>query len=159
MRRLPVILAVLLLQACAAAPPPAVPGEDYFRERVARDYVEPFRAGDIDRWIEAFAEDAVALHNRRPVDEGRPAILAFGRMVAQHLRLARYDVEVREVRVSGDWALTRGSFVTRFVSRADGSSPFGEERGKFLLVWARQADGEWKIVLDMGNSDGPVPSQ
>ncbi|MFM7784645.1 MAG: YybH family protein, partial [Gammaproteobacteria bacterium] len=138
--RLTVLLTPLLLYACAAGSP-APPGEDYFRERVARDYVEPFRAGDIDRWIEVFAEDAVALHNRRPADEGRAAIRGFGRMVAEHLRLERYDVEVREVRVSGDWALTRGSFVTRFVSRADGSSPFGEEQGKFVLLWARQADG------------------
>jgi ketosteroid isomerase-like protein len=152
-------VAVLLLQACAHAPQTSRPDEAWFRERVAKDYVEPFRRGDIARWIEVFADDAVAMHNRRPADEGSEAIRAFGDFVAANLSLARYDVSVREVRIGNDWALTRGDFVTRFVSRADGSAPFGEEKGKFLLLWARQHDGSWKIILDMGNSNGMPPAK
>jgi hypothetical protein len=33
--------------------------------------------------------------------------------------------------------------------------PAGRQSGKFLLVWERQPDGEWRIILDMGNSNGP----
>jgi ketosteroid isomerase-like protein len=142
----------MALGACATAPR-AAPDAQFFRALVAERYVAPFRTGDIEAWSGAFAEHAVALHNRRPPDEGRAAIIAFGNAVREHFRLERFEVTVREVRGSGDWVLTRGDYLSRFVSRADGSAPFGEEQGKFVLLWERQADGEWKIVLDMGNGN------
>ena len=52
-----------------------------------------------------------------------------------------------------DWALTRGSYTTRFRpigTTGDGAPP---NVGKFLLLWERQANGEWKIILDMGNQN------
>ena len=149
-RCLPVAM-VLFLSACATAPR-AVPDDSFFRALVAEKYVAPFRGGDVDTWIDAFAEHAVALHNRRPPDEGKAAIRAFGEAVRANFRVERFEVNVRQVSSSGDWVLTRGDFVTRFVNRADGSTPFGEEHGKFVLLWERQADGRWQIVLDMGNS-------
>ena len=142
---------MLLVSGCATAPR-AVPDESFFRALVADKYVEPFRSGEIEAWSEAFAEHAVALHNRRPPDEGRAAIRAFGEAVRANFRLERFEVNVRQVSSSGDWVLTRGDFVSLFVNRTDGSTPFGEERGKFVLLWERQPDGNWRIVLDMGNS-------
>jgi len=145
------VLGIVVLAACAASTRPA-PDETWFRERVARTYVEPFRRGDVETWLEVFAEDAVALHNRRPADVGKAAIRAFGLAVHEHFNIERFDVNVREVRSSGDWVLTRGDFVSRFTLKADGSSPWGEEEGKFVLLWERQDDGVWRILVDMGNS-------
>jgi ketosteroid isomerase-like protein len=127
--------------------------DHYFIELVRLHYVEPFREGDVDKWLDAFDAQAIALHNRRPADRGREAIATFGRTVHQHFDLAEYAVEVTDVRRSADWVYTVGVFTTRFVSKADGSEPFGREKGKFVLLWARQPDGGWKIILDMGNSN------
>ena len=131
----------------------AVEDDAYFRALVAERYVAPFREGNIDIWIQSFDEEAVALHNRRPIDRGRDAIEAFGKMVQQHFELREYKVEVSDIRRSQDWVYTVGSFTTLFVSREDGSTPFGREQGKFLLLWERQKDNSWKIILDMGNSN------
>lgn len=30
------------------------------------------------------------------------------------------------------------------------------DKGKFLTVWKKQADGSWKIIRDMYNSDLPA---
>ena len=125
----------------------------FFVDLVANSYVEPFRAGDIDRWIRAFDKEAIAMHNRRPIDRGREAIETFGRAVHQHFRLQEYQVEVTDIRRSAQWVYTVGSYTTHFISRDDGSAPFGREQGKFLLLWERKADGDWKIILDTGNSD------
>ncbi len=125
----------------------------FFLDLVANSYVEPFRAGDIDRWIMAFDKEAIAMHNRRPIDRGREAIETFGRAVHQHFQLQEYQVEVTDIRRSAQWVYTVGSYTTHFISRDDGSAPFGRERGKFLLLWERKADGDWKIILDTGNSD------
>lgn len=151
-RCLTIISAILALQlftsSCAA-----VEDDAYFRTLVAEHYVTPFREGNIDIWIQSFDEDAVALHNRRTIDRGRPAIEAFGKMVQQHFKLGEYEVTVTDIRRSQDWVYTVGSFTTLFVSREDGSTPFGREQGKFLLLWERQEDNSWKIILDMGNSN------
>jgi ketosteroid isomerase-like protein len=32
-------------------------------------------------------------------------------------------------------------------------------RGKWVGVWKKQADGQWKLVADIGNSDGPPASE
>jgi ketosteroid isomerase-like protein len=153
MTKLPWLISLIL---CLALPHVSA-GESttddaFFRDQVASRYVEPFRRGDIQRWIAAFDEEAIALHNRRPPDRGRDAIEAFGSMVHESFELAEYDVEVTDIRRSRDWVYTSGRFSTRFVSRADGSEPFGREQGKFLLLWERQEDESWKIILDMGNS-------
>ena len=39
-----------------------------FEELFLEEYARPFKSGDIDSWIKLFADDAVALHNRREAD-------------------------------------------------------------------------------------------
>ncbi len=141
------------LNACATQSKQVVFDQAFFTAMVAERYVEPFKKGDLDAWLEAFAEHALALHNRRPMDEGKAAIAEFGRAVHTNFDIRQFDVTVSHVRHHGDWAYTSGLYTSHFVSKADGSSPFGVGQGKFLLVWERQADGEWKIILDMGNSN------
>lgn len=128
---------------------------DYFRDLVNTRYVQPFRQGNVDRWLQAFDDEAIALHNRRPADRGRAAIEAFGRAVHEYFTLAEYDVEVTDIRRSAQWVYTVGTYTTRFVSKADGSEPFGREQGKFVLLWELQDDQQWRIILDMGNSNQP----
>jgi ketosteroid isomerase-like protein len=151
-RALLALMTVFVLAGCAAQPP--APEDAQFRAMVAERYVAPFKSGDYARWLEVFADDAVAMHNRRPVDVGKPAISAFAAAVGEYFRLARFDVDVKEVRTDGNVAWTRGEYVSEFVGKADGKSAWGVERGKFLLIWQRQPDGVWKIVLDTGNSNG-----
>ena len=139
---------------------PQPPGEEQFRNWVQERYAQPFRNGETDRWVEAFGDDAVGMHHTLPVLEGRDAIRDFGRMVHETFVIDRFDLTVEAVRVEGAWALTRGSFASRFLPR-DGSESIapGAETpaadGKFILIWERQDDGEWRIVLDMGNLNSP----
>jgi ketosteroid isomerase-like protein len=146
----------LCLLACAVAVVQAdtgqVPDDDFFRNLVATRYVEPFRTGDVEGWIQAFDEDAIALHNHRPADRGRAAIEQFGREVHDNLILAEYDVKVTDIRRSDQWVYTAGVYSSRFVSKLDGSEPFGPTQGKFVLLWELQDDGQWRIILDMGNT-------
>ena len=150
----PTALTFLLAIASSAAAENTV-DDNYFRELVNIRYVEPFRQGNIDLWIQAFDENAIALHNRRPADRGRAAIETFGRSVREHFTLAEYDVEVTDIRRGGQWVYTLGTYTTRFVSKADGTEPFGIDRGKFVLLWELQDDDSWRIILDMGNANQP----
>lgn len=150
-----VLACALLLASCGAQPAP--PTNTQFESWVAERYVAPFRAGEPERWVEAFSDDAVALHNRRDADVGRDAILAFGRLVAETFEVSEMDVRVEEVRVNGDWAFTRGVYVNNFRFRETGEpAPWGREHGKFFMLWERQPDGVWRIIVDMGNSAAPA---
>ena len=139
----------LVLAGCASTPPP--PSAADFDRLVQQRYVTPFKAGDAAAWAQAFAPSAVGLHDRMPALVGQAAIADFGRRVAGFLRIDRFDVTVEELRVNGSWAYTRGSFSTRLLKRDDGSDSGLGGEGKFFFLWERQPDGEWKIIVDMGN--------
>ena len=126
-----------------------------FHER----YIAPYVAGDTETWLQVFADDAVALHDGLPALNGKEAIRGFGDAVARNFDIQKLDAVVDEVRREGDWAWTRGHFDALFVEKSEDAPPgvAGPRTGKFLLIWERQEDGGWLVVMDMGNSlQGPV---
>ena len=146
-------LSLLFLTACWGSPESVnIQSDDYFKTLVAESYVTPFKEGDIDLWISVFDEDAIALHAHRTADKGRSSILNFGQAVHSTFILDKYDVVVTDIRRSDQWVYTVGEFTAKFVNRSDGKAPWGENKGKFVLLWEKQKDGDWKIILDMGNT-------
>ncbi len=128
----------------------AQPTASEVRQWVAERYVAPFRDGDVNTWLQVFSDDALAMHNTLPPLRGHEAIRGFGEMVHTNLDIQRFDVRVLEVTDKGSFILTDGSFVSRMVPK--GSAPDGPDAtGKFVLLWQRQPDGQWRVVLDMGN--------
>lgn len=122
-----------------------------FETWLQKRYVEPFMAGDTARWVEVFAPSAVALHDMRPADQGLTAIAAFGGVVAQYLKVQQFDLKVQDVKVEGRWAYVWGEFNTVLLKRPDESPSGLGGKGKFFMLWERQSDGQWKILIDMGN--------
>lgn len=137
------------LSAASDCPSDGVDFTQLFEQR----YALPFKQGRPADWAKVFANDAVALHNRRPADIGIEKITAFGELVAETFHLAQYDVDVVDTRVGCDWAISHGNFTSAFVFRETGeAAPWGPESGKFLIAWEYTKDSGWKIVADMGNS-------
>lgn len=56
---------------------------------------------------------------------------------------------------SGDMAYTWGTYTVRFTDPERGDIT---GYGKYLTVWKRQADGNWRWTVDMGNPS-PPPDQ
>ena len=149
MKHFAIVSALFCIAGCAQLPPAPAEFETMVQER----YVAPFKDADVEAWLDVFADDAVALHNRRPADEGQAAIRAFGELVFSTFRVERFDVVVQAVAVNGDHATTWGTYHSHLQFRDSGAdAPWGPERGKFLFVWRRGADGVWRIVIDMGNA-------
>jgi len=59
-----------------------------------------------------------------------------------------------EVARSGELGWTWGKFVVQVIQK-DGSEL--TSYGKYLNIWKKQADGSWKVVVDMGNQS-PSPN-
>ena len=53
---------------------------------------------------------------------------------------------------SGDLGYTSGTYDLSF---KDASGKTISDKGKYLTVWKKEADGSWKVLFDMFNSDLP----
>lgn len=127
-----------------------------FELLVINDYIEPYKTGDTERWMEIFADDAVGMHNTLPALEGKQAIHQFAEVVHSRFDIEQLDVTVDSVTREGDWALTRGNFTASFILKGGDAEMQPEPRhGKYVLLWERQSDGTWKVILDMGNNNSP----
>ena len=60
--------------------------------------------------------------------------------------------EIVKRAVERDVGYTRGSYVFR-ANGPDGKPQISY--GKYVTIWRKQADGEWKFVLDIGNHSPP----
>ena len=58
------------------------------------------------------------------------------------------------VDVGGDYAIETGNY--ELTATPKGGKPV-TEKGKYITVWKKQADGSWKIYRDIANSDSPPP--
>lgn len=120
-----------------------------FKDAIAR--------GDTAAMLANYADDAIMLGPGEPMVRGRDALArAFGGMLSQ-FTLRDATVSTEDVMVGGDLAVETGTFQWTMVPKAGGGQEM-TERGKYLTVWKRQADGSWKIVRDINNSDAP-PAQ
>jgi ketosteroid isomerase-like protein len=110
---------------------------------------------DADRTASFYAEQAVMMPVAEPIIEGRAAILAEWRHVfgipgyASRARLVATDLST-----AGDFGYTRGTYESPMLG-PDGQQLL--ERGKWVSVWKRQADRQWRIVVDIFNTDTPPP--
>ena len=56
----------------------------------------------------------------------------------------------RETVIMGDWAFSRGNYTA--TQTVQGNTV--EVDGKFMTIFRRQDDGQWKIYRDIFNSNG-----
>jgi ketosteroid isomerase-like protein len=59
-----------------------------------------------------------------------------------------------EAATSGEFGYTRGTYTMNMTDPK--SKKVLRASGKYVTVYARQADGSWKIVVDINNPDAPA---
>ena len=127
------------------------------RERIDKTHLawlDAMKTNDASALGRLVADDAVLMPpNESPV-VGRAAIVKWFGAVVSQARTTGVEVPFREVIVTGDYGIERGSFVWR-LSPAGGGPPF-ESRGNFLAIYERQPDGEWKAIRNIWNSTVPA---
>jgi ketosteroid isomerase-like protein len=90
----------------------------------------------------------------RPVIRGADKLPALFRELKQ-AGLRDWRIEPNRIEEFGDTALEYGTYsaVMRQPNGTDVS-----DKGKYLVVWRRQADSRWLIHADVANSDCPPHS-
>ncbi|HQR17983.1 MAG TPA: DUF4440 domain-containing protein [Gemmatimonadales bacterium] len=98
-----------------------------------------------------YTTDAVAYPPNMPVAVGRAAareVWAAGFVDSTYA--ISWKTTTARVAASGDMGFTAGTYQESYRG-ADGNPV--TMTGKYLCVWAKQADGSWKATNDMWNSD------
>ena len=117
--------------------------------RVTHEWVLACNTRHLDDLLDLYVADALVLRSNYAQVRGAAAIREFF-FGALEAGLGDVEVEPLRLEVAGDLAYEAGRFKA-LVPSASGKRR--EERGKYLWVFARQSDGEWKLAADCWSSD------
>ncbi len=117
--------------------------------QVAQDWAQACNIKHIDDLVELYSSDATLIRSNVPPVRSTPAIREF-LFAAIEAGLGEVELESLRTDVFGEIALDLGR-CKMLVPVAMGKRR--EERGKYLLVLARQPAGTWKIVVDCWSTD------
>lgn len=106
---------------------------------------------DLEGAMKFYADNAITMEPGMPAAKGTAAIRKqVQEFFAYKDFQLHWTAEQVEVAKSADMAYTRGTFDAKFTDPSD--KPVSE-RGKYITIW-KKIGGEWKVVIDINNSDG-----
>jgi uncharacterized protein (TIGR02246 family) len=108
-------------------------------------------AKDLDKVVSFYADDAVVLPNKAPVTRGKENIRKnWAPLLALPGPGLSWKTGSLEVARSGDIAYETGAYDFVITDKNGKSS---DAKGKYVVVWKKQTDGSWKVVVDTDNPD------
>ena len=118
-------------------------------------------AKDVDKTVSYYSDDAVVMPPNAPSATTRETIRsAWKEMLTTPGAAISWKATKVEVAKSGDLAYVSGTYEE---TTTDASGKSAKGHGKYVEVWKKQADGIWKVVADIWNSDlpasAPAPSE
>lgn len=129
----------------------------------APDYAAQLRQADLDfaastaerghdGWADYFMPDGL-MFPRSGMVEGREEIRAAMADAFQPGTRLDWEPERAFAAESGDIGYTIGRWAS-VVVRADGTDSV-TARGNYVSIWRREANGDWRVAADIGNTDAP----
>ncbi len=152
------ILGTALLVACAQpAKEPPKPDVAAIRAAIETSNAAQTAAvvkGDIPGVMAPYAADAVVFNPGAPMAAGLPEIQKMFEGMLGAMTIKEFTLSVSDVIVagSGDLAVEHGRYT--WTVEPKGGTPM-PDAGKYVVVWQKQADGGWKIIRDILNTDIP----
>ena len=149
---------VMFFVGCASAPKPApdtrIADEKAIREADAA-WLKAVAAKDVDKALSFWVDDCITMEPGRPIVVGKEAVRKLWQdsMALPDMSVTWTTTQI-VVAKAGDIAYQYGPYE---FSMKDSKGKPVQERGKYLTVWRKQADGNWRVVIDTFNSDAPPP--
>lgn len=154
---------VLALAGCVQpAPPPAAPPDTRVADEAAihaavKEWSASAQAKDADKFSSFYAEDGVVMMEDAPDVSGKTAIReAIGGMMQDPNFALSFVPDKVVVARSGDLAYETGTYS---MTMSDAKKQPSSEKGNYVVVWQKQADGTWKVVRDAPVSDPPAAAK
>lgn len=153
----PTMVALLMVPGCAPQSQPAATADvaevrQYIEAANAR-FLDAIQRGDTAGALANYADDAVVMMPSEEAWRGHDALSkGFSGFMSQ-MSVKDGHAMTMDVVVSGDLAVETGMFEWTLQPKTGKAM---HEKGKYLTVWKQQADGSWKIIRDINNSDLPA---
>jgi uncharacterized protein (TIGR02246 family) len=157
LRRLFVSALLVSAAACAPAAPPDTRARD---EAAIREADAAFSAAasakDIEAILGFYADDAVTMPPNAPASSGKDAIRKeFETMLAMPGMTLSWQASGAVAAGSSDIGYSWGT--AQFgMTGPDGAAM--SDTLKYVTIWRKQADGSWKVVVDIFNSNSAPPA-
>lgn len=108
--------------------------------------------GDVEAWLTAYAPDAIVMLPNQPAWRGHEGIRTGAQGMLSEVTLSGVTFTSEDLQVAEDFAFETGRYEMTMTPKKGKATV---DRGKYITVWQRQADGSWKIIRDISNSDLP----
>ena len=147
------MVVLLFAAACTQQTPPDTRAAD---ESALRDldaqWSKTAAANDLDGTVSYYSDDASLLPPNGPIATGKQAIRPVWAALLSPGTSVSWQANKVEVARSSDLAYIVGTYQ---LAVKDSQGKPVNDHGKFVEVWKKQADGKWKAVADIFNSDLP----
>jgi len=111
---------------------------------------------DLDKLVSFYADDAVVLPAHAAIATTKDSIRKiFQRLLSIPGVALSWKPTNVTVAGSGDLAYSTGTYE---MSAPDDTGKPSNDHGKYAAIWKKQADGSWKVALDIWNTDLPLPT-
>jgi uncharacterized protein (TIGR02246 family) len=162
MKQTLIALTGTLLLACAGctqAPPAPVDTSaadmQAIKDAVAAE-AKDVGAKQFDKMASYYADDAVLMTNGAPPASGKAAIQGMTKMLADMDADLKFEATKVDVAKSGELGYAQGTYTIATTDPKTKKRMM--EKGTFVSVLKKQADGSWKLVQDINTPDSdPVP--
>ena len=144
--------AILLAAGCADTPAPPPPPDPSVLMEADRAFAAAVAAGGTEAWVSWFAEDGAQIQPGLGEIRGRDAIRELMAGLDDPNFSLSWEPRRADIAASGELGWTTGSYVSSGVGK-DGEPR--QAQGRYVTIWRKQANGSWKVVMDLGN---PVSS-
>lgn len=106
----------------------------------------------LENFVSYYAHDATLFPPQAPMAKGKDAIRAVigGLMSLPGFALAGRAVKI-QVAQAGDLAWEAGTFE---MTANDSQGRPATQPGKYVVIWKKQPNGQWRVIADIFNMDG-----
>jgi uncharacterized protein (TIGR02246 family) len=145
----------VILAGCSQTPKPAADTRQADAKAI-RDvetaWNQAFVSKDVDQIVAFYTNDASVFVPESSVLNGVEAIKAvYAPMVKDKNFTLTIAADKVEVAKSGDIGYSQGTYTSTMTDRK--TKKVLTEKGKYVTVYKKQADGKWKSVADIWNED------
>jgi uncharacterized protein (TIGR02246 family) len=154
MKRYLILLPVLMVALTGCPKKADVEAERTALRQADADWAKTVAEKNVDGFVSYFTPDGVVMAPNMPAANGVDAIRTW---VSTNMSMpgfaVTWEATSAEVAASGDIGYTVGNF-TYQMTMPDGT-PLNDS-GKYATIWKKQADGTWKVAVDVFNSENPM---
>ena len=115
-------------------------------------FLADFRKGDYVHMASYFAENTIYMPAGRETINGRQGVERFWH-AAHEQGVRDFKVNVERVETLGNHAYEIGNATVQIRRAADSKETMDSLR--YLVVWKRDLDGTWRILVDISNKSSP----